>query len=215
MKKILIFLALTIFINGGNYSCASEATQSVQEETPVIEASVQFDWINMEQAQRDAKIKYFHEKLFGDGSVANMSRKEFRKTYKDYLKDKNYKTHYRLITNGVQETKEFNMSGFFRKYKSQSILYSYALQPKEDLKHIYYYSAMGTLAYIDDLEGDYPNFPYISRQYRANGKLAGVIYFEDTDLQYVYKPNGKFRGLWYKEKMLDEKGKEIMTRSNW
>ncbi|MBR6098643.1 hypothetical protein IKP85_02745 [bacterium] len=215
MKKILILLLLIIFVNGGNYSYANETAQDVQEETPVLEASIQYDWLNIEQAQRDAKILYFHERLFGDGKAVNMKRKEFRKTYKNFLKDEKYKTHYRLIVNGVQETKDFNLSGFFKNYKSNVILYSYAMQPKNDLKHIYYYTAFGSLAYMDILEGDYPNFPYISRQYRANGQLAGVIYFENHDLQYVYKPNGEFKGLWFKDKMYDRKAKEILSRSNW
>ena len=212
MKKLLVILIFTIFAIGGNYSCASE---NVTGETPVIEASVEYNWVNLEQAERDAKVKYFHERLFGDGKAVNLSRKEFRSQYKDFLKDTKSRTHYRLISNDVKETAEFNMSGFFRQYKSNLILYSYALQPKNDLKHIYYYSALGTLAYLDNIEGDYPNFPYTSKQYRANGKLAGVIYFENQDLQYVYKPNGEFKGIWLKDKMFDSKGKEILTRSNW
>ena len=212
MKKIIALLMFLFMINFGVYSMAAEETS---EETPVIEASVQYDWVNLEQAERDAKIKYFHERLFGDGNAVNISKKEFRNQYKAFLKDEKVKTHYRLITNDVKETNEFNMSGFFKKYKSYMLLYSYALQPKNDLKHIYYYSAMGTLAYLDNIEGDYPNFPYTSKQYRANGKLAGVIYFENPDLQYIYKPNGEFKGIWFKEKMYDKKGKEILTRTNW
>ena len=212
MKKYLILLLFAMLF--GRLNCVY-ANEEVLQDTPIIEASVSYDWVNMAQAERDAKVKYFHERLFGDGSAVNIPRKEFRNQYKAFLKDAKSRTHYRLISNDVKETREFNMSGFFRQYKSNLILYSYALQPKKDLKHIYYYSAIGTLAYLDNIEGDYPNFPYISKQYRASGKLAGVIYFENQDLQYVYKPDGEFKGIWYKDKMFDRKGKEILTRSNW
>lgn len=212
MKKLLFTLLFVFVSYTANYTYASE---NISQDTPVLAASIQYDWVNLAQAERDAKVKYFHERLFGDGNAVNLSRKEFRKLYKDFLKDEKTKTHYRLISNNVTESVDFNMSGFFRQYKSKPILYSYALQPKKDLKHIYYYSALGTLAYLDDIEGEYPNFPYISKQYRSNGKLAGVIYFETPDLQYVYKPNGEFKGLWFKDKMYDTKGKEILTRSNW
>ena len=107
------------------------------------------------------------------------------------------------------------MAGFFKKFGGDNVLYSYALQPKEDMKHAYYYSALGHLAYVDNISDNYPNFPYYSKQYRANGKLAGAIYFESRDMQYTYDPKGKFKGVWYKEKMYDINGKEILSRTNW
>ena len=131
------------------------------------------------------------------------------------MKDENYRAHYRQISAGRKETAEENMSGFFTKFRGQEILYSYAIQPKKDLRHVYYYSAKGNLAYVDDISENYPNFPYHSKQYRSNGKLAGVIYFETRNIQYMYAPNGKFKGIWFKDKMYDANGKELMTRTNW
>ena len=180
----------------------------------VLQAGIEFDWVNMLQLQRDEKIQYYHDILFADEN-SSIKKKEFRTMYKDYLKDKNNKTHYRLLSGGVNETAEDNMSGFFRNFRGEPLLFAYAIQPKGDIRHAYYYSAMGGLAYVDDMSENYPNFPYYSKQYRANGTLAGVIYFESKDLQYVYKPNGKFKGVWYKDTMFDDQGKEIMTRSNW
>lgn len=212
MKKLLIILAVTIFANCGNYSYT---TVLAEEQTAPIEASVTFDWVNMNQVQRDEKIDLYKTQLFGTENKFSIKRKEFRNTYKDFLKDANVKTHYRLISNGAKETKEYNLSGFFRNFRGEPILYSYAIQPKSDLRHVYYYSALGGLAYVDDISDNYPNFPYHTKQYRANGKLAGGVYVESHDVQYIFKPNGKFKGVWYKEKMYDEKGKEIMTRTNW
>jgi len=212
MKKILIILTLLIFANCGNYSYTYA---SEENPVPKIEASVEFEWVNMDQIQRDQKIENIRIQLFGPEGTTSYKRKEFRNKYHDFLKDKDLKTHYRLISNGGQETKDFNMSGFFKKFKNDEILYSYALQPKNDTRHVYYYSAMGSLAYVDESSLNYPNFPYHSKQYRASGKLAGAIYFENRNLQYIYKPNGEFKGVWYKDKMYDRSGKELLTRTNW
>lgn len=186
-----------------------------EEPVPVIEASLQYEWVNMLQFQREETVDRYRQQIFADENNSKITRKEFKKTYKAQAKDINFKTHYRLISNGVRESKEMNMAGFFKRFKGEDILYSYALQPKEDMKHVYYYTALGHLAYVDVSSENYPNFPYYSKQYRANGKLAGVIYFESRDLQYTYAPNGKFKGVWYRDKMFDINGKELLTRTNW
>ena len=186
-----------------------------EEPVPVIEASLQYEWVNMLQFQREETVDRYRQQIFADENNSKITRKEFKKTYKAQAKDINFKTHYRLISNGVRESKEMNMAGFFKLFKGEDILYSYALQPKEDMKHVYYYTALGHLAYVDVSSENYPNFPYYSKQYCANGKLAGVIYFESRDLQYTYAPNGKFKGVWYRDKMFDINGKELLTRTNW
>ncbi len=239
MKKVLFFVLTILIINGGNYSytMAEEENTSLNipaeetvapeinttetgtpgNETPeskVLEAVVEYDWVNMLQLQRDEKIAKYHDLLFAEID-GKRSKKEFRNQYKNFLKDENWRTHYRLITNGRKETQDENMSGFFTKFRGQEILYSYAIQPKSDLRHVYYYSAKGSLAYVDEISDNYPNFPYHSRQYRASGKLAGTIYFETHDIQYMYAPDGKFKGIWFKDRMYDAKGKELMTRTNW
>ena len=213
MKKIIAAVLFVMLCQVGGNFCTAWANDS--DTTTVLSAKIECTWVNMHQTERDAKIKYIKGKLFSDGNAVSIKKKDFRNQYRGYLKDKKYKTNYRLISNNVEETKDYNMAGFFKDYGDAKILYSYALQPKNDLKHIYYYSAYGTLAYIDDIQGDYPNFPYISKQYKNNGKLAGVIYYENHDVQYVYEPDGDFKGLWYKDKMYNRKGKEILTRSNW
>lgn len=241
MKKVLFFVLTVLIINSGNYSytMAEEAEQNSKvpavermgaeintsetnisdsknaDESKVLEASVEYDWVNMQQVQRDEKIAQYHDILFAEIDNNKRTKKEFRTQYKDFLKDENHLTHYRLISSGRKETNDENMSGFFTKFRGQEILYSYAIQPKSDLKHVYYYSARGRLAYVDEISENYPNFPYHSKQYRANGKLAGTIYFETHDIQYMYAPDGKFKGIWFKEKMYDANGKELMTRSNW
>ena len=212
MKKILLSLAFIMIFSCGNFYNAGFAEE---EKVPVLEAAVKIEWVNMLQFQREERVEKYRQELFGENGGVNYNKKEFRATYIPWLKDDDYKSHYRLISNGVKESKDFNMAGFFRKFGGEDILYSYALQPKEDMRHVYYYSAIGRLAYVDVISDNYPNFPYYSKQYRASGKLAGSIYFESRDLQYTYGANGKFKGLWYKDKMYDIKGKEILTRTNW
>lgn len=211
MKKILAAILFIILCQAGT----SFTPVLAETDNPVLEATIEKVWVNMEQAERDAKINYYRDKLFSDGKAASMSKKDFRAIYKDKLKDSRHRINYRLISAGINETAEYNLSGFFTDFNDAKVLYAYATQAKKDLKHIYYYNAMGKLSYIDDIIGDYPNFPYVSKQYRSNGKLAGVILFENHDLQYVYEPDGHFKGLWYKDKMYNRKGNVILTRSNW
>ena len=245
MKKILLIIALAIFFQSGsnlyafaqNDEIKQEQVQTEQtnpaeisekleqteqadstiteENTPVIEAKIEFEWVNMDQVKRDEKIEYYRNIVFNDETSKRIPKKEFRDMYKDFLKDSLFRTHYRLISNGAQETKEYNTAGFFRTFRGEPLLYAYALQPKDDLRHAYYYNAFGTLAYVDDMSENYPNYPYYSKQYRANGKLAGVIYFESKHLQYTYAPDSNFKGVWYKDSMYDSKGKKILTRTNW
>ena len=116
-----------------------------------------------------------------------------------------------LVQNGVTETDTENLCGFYK----GNLLISYAIQYKNDLKTIFYYDAMGKLRYIDKFSENYPNFPYTSKQYRANGTLVSAIYFMSHDMQYMYNEDGSFRGAWYKDKMYNAHAKQILTRSNW
>jgi len=203
MKKILIFLGIICAFAVGNYSPASETT---------LVSGVEFNWVNIPQVQRDEAIKTYQEVIFGANDVKSVAKKEFRTKYKDFLKDENQKTHYRLISYGKNETKDANLCGFFIR---DDILYSYAIQYKNNPRFVYYYTAFGKLIYVDESSEKYPEYPYYSKQYRANGKLSGAIYFVSKDLQYVYEPDGKFKGVWYKDKMFDRNAKQILTRNNW
>ena len=50
--------------------------------------------------------------------------------------------------------------------------------------------------------------------FRPEDKFENAI-IEKKDMQYMYKPNGKFKGVWYKDKMYDRNGKQTLTRTNW
>ncbi len=209
MKKFLIILFVVMI---GKVSLGADLAQGVINENPVtIAAEIVFDWININQLDRDAAIIKYQTELFGDDTVYKYNKKEFRNEYKDFLKDKEHKRHYMLVSNGVKETDDENLCGFYRK----NILISYAIQYKRDLKTVLYYDAMGKLRYVDKFSDNYPNFPYMSKQYRSNGKLVSAIYFMSHDMQYMYNDDKSFKGAWYKNQMYDRKAKPVLTRSNW
>ena len=212
MKKLVILLCILII---GKAAWAEDLTQIIQKEnTPapiVLTGNLVFDWLDITQANRDAVIEKYKSQLFADDTVYKFDKKEFRNEYQDFLKDKDYIKHYMLVKNNVKETDNENLCGFYR----GSLLISYAIQYKNDLKTIYYYDAMGKLRYIDKFSENYPQFPYMSKQYRANGTLVSAIYVMSHDMQYMYNANGSFKGAWYKDKMYDRKAKQVLTRNNW
>ena len=200
MKKFIIIFAILIF--GLN----------VTAEETTLSGEVNFDWVDITQVQRDATIDKYREELFGEQGIEKIDKKEFRTKFKDFLKDENYREHYRLTKMGQNETEDANLCAFF--YKNE-ILIIYAIQYKNNPRNVYYYNAYGRLQYVDDISDNYPNFPYNSKQYRKNGKLISAIYFTSPEMQYMYEPDGKFKGLWYKEKMYDKNGKQTVERTNW
>ena len=209
MKKFIVILSLLVL---GNLSFATEFDNVQKDTNPmVLTGNLVFDWLDISQIDRDEVIKKYQKELFGEGTVYKYKKKEFRQTYKDYLKDNDHKRHYMLVSNNVRETDKENLCGFYK----GNLLISYAVQYKDNLKTTYYYDALGNLRYIDVFSENYPSFPYFSKQYRSNGTLVSAIYFMSHDMQYMYNENGNFKGAWYKDKMYDRKAKEVLTRTNW
>ena len=207
------FLALLIFLLAGNIALSADLTEVLPDEnnTPVLTANIVFDWLDINQTDRDAFIAKYKNELFGEDTVYKYSKKEFKNDYKDFLKDKDYKRHYRLVVNNVKETNDENLCGFYRK----NLLISYAVQYKNDLRTVFYYDVLGNLRYVDKLSKNYPNYPYMSKQYRVSGKLISAIYFMSHDMQYMYNSDMTFKGAWYKDKMYDRHAKQVLTRTNW
>lgn len=185
---------------------------SVNAEGIVLTGEAQFDWVDMSQIQRNSTIEYYHDKLFGADGINIFNKDEFKQKFADFMKDKDYKTHYNLAKAGAKETDDANLCAFYFK---KDILIIYAVQYKNNPRNVYYYDPYGHLKYVDDISENYPNFPYNSKQYRANGKLVSAIYFTSPDMQYMYEPDGSFKGLWYKEKMYNKNGKQKVVRTNW
>ena len=210
MKKFIIVLFLLLV---GNISvCDGLETKFLQESSQtIITGGIEFDWLDISQTDRDMVIAKYKNELFPENTVYKYKKNEFRSDYNEFLKDSDYRRHYMLVVNNVKETDDENLCGF---YKGR-LLISYAVQYKNNPKTVYYYDVLGNLRYVDKMSDNYPNFPYTSKQYRSNGQLISAIYFMSHDLQYMYNNNQSFKGVWYKDKMFNNKAKQIMTRTNW
>lgn len=200
MKKLILLLSVIIL------------GLSVNAEGVTLTGEARFDWVDMTQIQRDTNIEHYRNILFGDESDGNYTKKEFKQKFEPYLRDENNKEHYMLAKDDVKETEDANICAFFFK---KNILIIYALQYKNNPHNVFYYDPYGRLRYVDVISENYPDFPYNSKQYKSNGKLISAIHFISKDMQYMYEPDGEFKGLWYKEKMYDKNGKQKVIRTNW
>lgn len=178
-----------------------------------LEAIVSFDWLDIDLAQRENQIKHYKDLLFANNSShIYFTKDEFKKEFAKYYKDKDFKLHYMLTNNGVTEDEDAKYCAFFYKKKT---LVLYAIQYKNTPNKAFYYTAFGGLRYTDLMSDEYPNFPYTSMQYDQKGQLKSAIYFASKDLQYMFGPDKEFQGIWYKDKMYDKNGKQVLTRTNW
>lgn len=205
MKKFFITLFILIGLLSG-YAFAQE-----DGETILLQGKTEFNWLDMSQLERDTIIQNYKNIIFDEDTVYKYKRKEFKSQYKDYIKDQYLQYHYFEAKNGITETSQYKISAFF----SGKILISYAIQYKNNPRTVYYYDALGHLKYVDMLSENYPNFPYWSKQYRVSGKMISAIYFVSHDMQYMYKPDGEFQGVWFMDKRYTRDAKQDLTRSNW
>ena len=174
-------------------------------------ADIQYDWINKSELEKEAIINEVKDIIFENGEIKKEDN--FKQTFKGLKKDKSYKEHYLAASAGYKEYKDFNISAFY--YKKQKHIYMYALQDKKDITKNYYYDVLGNLRYIDFIYGEYPDYPYHSVQYSITGKPISAIYFISKDTQYLYEPDGTFKGLWYKHNLYDEHSKIILKRTSY
>ena len=171
-------------------------------------ADIQYDWIDKSMVEKEAIISEIRDIIFKD-EVSKIE--DLKVQFKDKLKDKEHLDHYYAASAGYEEYGDYNLSAFY--YGKQKHIYMYALQDKKDLSKAYYYDALGKLRYIDFIYGDYPDYPYYSIQYRISGKPISAIYFVSKDTQYIYEPDGTFKGVWYKHNLYDEHSDIILTRT--
>ena len=206
MRKFLYIIFLSVFISFIGPNAFAE-----EPETLTIQAKTEFNWLCMSQMERDNIIRNYKNIIFGEDTVYKYKKKDFKKMYKEFVKDEAYKTHYIETQEGITETNSYRLSGFFK----GKILICYAIQYKNNPQKVYYYDALGHLKFVDVISENYPNFPYWSLQYKIDGDMISAIYIESKDLQYMYKPNGDFIGVWFKDKRFTRDAKQDLTRSNW
>lgn len=226
MKNILVSFMLIGLIGFNAEVNAIENIYSLDDVAPVqnkevqvtnvnapLEATVSFDWLDIDLAQRENQIQHYKDLLFANNSShIYFTKDEFKKEFAKYYKDKDFKLHYMLTNNGVTEDEDAKYCAFFYKKKT---LVLYAIQYKNTPNKAFYYTAFGGLRYTDLMSDEYPNFPYTSMQYDKKGQLKSAIYFASKDLQYMFGPDKEFQGIWYKDKMYDKNGKQVLTRTNW
>lgn len=226
MKKIFVSLFLLLAFGLGQQAFSFENITTIDEtsdkqieaiepETNIapLQAEISFDWLTLDQTQREENIEKYKNLLFeNNSSHIYFNKEDFKKEFAKYYKDKDYKLHYMLTNNGVTEDEDAKYCAFFYKKKT---LVLYAIQYKNTPNKAFYYTAFGGLRYTDLMSDEYPNFPYTSMQYDQKGQLKSAIYFASKDLQYMFGPDKEFQGIWYKDKMYDKNGKQVLTRTNW
>ena len=198
MKKFFCFLFVILFthnISAANYN-------------NIYIADIQYDWIRKKDVEKEAIINEVRDIIF-ETPVAD--KKGLKKELKDRLRDKDRVEHYLAAAAGRKECGEYNISAFY--FKNQKNIYMYALQDKKDVSKAYYYDALGHLKYVDYIFGEYPDYPYYAIQYRISGKPVSAVYYVSKDNQYLFEPDGTFKGVWYKYNMYDEHSKVILKRS--
>lgn len=213
MKKIItLFFTIILLAQPVSAKQKPKTSISVEGNAPIIEGQVTFDWIGKTQLQRDENIKDIQNKLFNEKTVLKYPAKKFKEQYKEFSRDKDSMQHYMAVSSGIKEDSDNFYAGFFLK---NGLLIAYGIQKKSDLKHIYYYDAMGHLKYIDMYSDNYPKFPYYALQYSLSGKLIGTIYFVSSQDQYIFNPDKTFNGRWFKENLYNRNARIILTRSNY
>lgn len=230
MKKFFAIMFTLFVCVSVNKVCAVEEIYSLDDVKPnqnvevksdeqkpteekVLKLEVAFDWLDISQEQKEDLINDYKSKLFDENtSKVYYTKDEFKKTFAEYFKDKDYKHHYLLTNNGVTEDEDAKYCAFFYK---RNTLVMYAIQYINNPKNAFYYTAFGKMYYTDVMSDEYPNFPYTSMQYDRKGRLKSAIYFVSKDIQYMFGPDKEFQGVWYKDKMYDKNGKTVLTRSNW
>ena len=174
-------------------------------------ADIQYDWINKSEIEKETIVSEVRDIIFEDGEIKKIE--DFKSQLKDKLKDKNHSEHYFAASAGHKEINDYNISAFY--YKKQKHIYMYAIQDKKDVSKSYYYDALGKLRYVDFNYGEYPEYPYYTIQYSVSGKPISAIYNVSQDNQYLYEPDGVFKGVWYKHNLYDKHSKVILTRTQY
>ena len=200
MKKLFYLLIVVLFTQALSFANYND----------IYIADITYDWIRKKDIEKEAIISEVRDIIFENPVVKQAG---FKHDFKDRLKDKKHVEHYMAASAGHKECGDYNISAFY--YKNQKNIYMYALQDKNDVSKAYYYDALGHLKYVDYIYGEYPDYPYYAIQYRVSGKPVSAIYYVSKDNQYLYEPDGTFKGVWYKHNLYDEHSKVILKRTTY
>ncbi|MBQ9245921.1 hypothetical protein IJ818_05740 [bacterium] len=198
MKKLFILLSIFFF--------------QLSVSAKVLDANVSYDWISMAQSDRESMVSEIVSELNNSDCIPdNLTKKQFNNQFKDQLKDKENKLHYYQAKLKFLSTNDYNISGFFK----GNILIMYAIQYRNDILHNYYYDVLGNLRFVDYVSYNYPEFPYFSKQYYRDGKVAAYFYYLNDNMQFIFDDKFKFKGVWQNKSMYDLNGKVVLTRGEF
>ncbi len=207
MKKIITALFMIIVLQAG-----FSAVSALQiDDRPEPGTKSECKWVNLRQTERDAKIRYYKKMLFNNKINVSFEKNSFKKEYRSVLGDKKSDRNYKLLQNNIDITQDSYLVGHYKKYTDSDIIQTYSVQPRKNVRQVYCYYADGKLAYMHQILGHYPRFPYISRQYNPNGKLMSITYYENLDSRYTYSGRGRFKGYWYKGKTYNRRGYVVLS----
>lgn len=87
---------------------------------------------------------------------------------------------------------------------------SYAVNYKDDILHVFYYSPNGTLTHVENRSS--VNYPYKSYKYDTAGKLINKSLRVSKNETFIFDCNDKLLAHWLGENCYDEDGNIIMKR---
>lgn len=120
----------------------------------------------------------------------------------DNFNDINNKENYSLLLKGETNLKDRTIGLF-----SDG---SYAINYKNDPKHVWYYDKNGTL--INTEEKTSLEFPYKTYKYTPDGELVNMTLRVSENETFIFSPLGKLLGHWVGNNCYDENGVILMTR---
>lgn len=196
IKTLLFFLILSIIFRPA-ISFAQNPEQSIQ-------GGIEFDWIKIEQHKRNELIESYRNAVMNHGPDLAFSKDAINSR----LKDSDAYNNCAKVKAGIEQDESRIMVGFYK----GKLLYAYGIIEKSNPRNAYYYDTLGKLRYVDFLEKDYNEYPYVSIQYATSGRVVARVYNLDKYDQFMYSEEGKFLGRWYQNKLYNRNGHVTMAR---
>lgn len=107
-----------------------------------------------------------------------------------------------------------NLLKGYTELKDRTLAYfsdgSYAVNYKDDVLHVFYYSPKGTLTHLENRSS--VNYPYKSYKYNTSGELVNKSLRVSKNETFIFDKNDKLLAHWVGENCYDEDGNIIMKR---
>ncbi len=149
-----------------------------------------------------AEIKY-NELSAKKEAFKNIQRKLDKNSFKDYLKDPDYKENMELIKKNIflVELKRELCPFYLRK-----TLASYSVTYVDKPYNAYYYNILGNLIKVDYIEQN--SYPKKTLGYSRYGNLISVAFSVSEEEEFVYDEKGNLEAHWIGGEMINKNNKE-------